>query len=95
MKNWLIILLVAAVVAAGAFLPELLLKWSRPPELDMEVQQVAVTSQSSSDYTWRMGTLAESFYGEGEQLLPPTFPRPTRRRARGRNTPSSWRNLTG
>ena len=69
MKNWLIILLVAAVVAAGAFLPELLLKWSRPPELDMEVQQVAVTSQSSSDYTWRMGTLAESFYGEGEQLL--------------------------
>ena len=49
MKNWLIILLVAAVVAAGAFLPELLLKWSRPPELDMEAQQVAVTSQSSSD----------------------------------------------
>ena len=69
MKNWLIILLVAAVVAAGAFLPELLLKWSRPPELDMEIQQVAVTSQSSSDYTWRMGTLAESFYGEGERLL--------------------------
>ncbi len=69
MKNWLIILLVAAVVIAGAFLPELLLKWSPPPELHMEVQQVAVTAQNSSDYTWRMDTLAESWFGEGEQLL--------------------------
>lgn len=69
MKNWLIILLVAAVVVAGAFLPELLLKWSSPPELNVDGQQVAITSQSSSDYTWRMGTLAESYFGEGEQLL--------------------------
>lgn len=68
MKNWLIILLVAAVVIGGAFLPELLLMCSPPPELNMQVQQVAVTALNSSDYIWRMDTLAESWFGEGEQL---------------------------
>ena len=69
MKNWMVILLAAIVVAAGAFLPELLLKSDSQPELDMEYQQVAITSQSSSDYTWRMERMAEHYFGEGEHLL--------------------------
>lgn len=68
MKNWIILTLAAAVVIAGALLPELLLKWSAPPELEMDYQQVVITSQSSSDYTWRMDTLAEHYFGEGEDL---------------------------
>lgn len=69
MKNWLIIALVVVIVAAGAFLPELLVKWVGEPEVDMDDQQVSVTSQSSSDYTWRMDRLGEYLYGEGENLL--------------------------
>ena len=69
MKNWMVILLAAAVVIAGAFLPELLLKSNSQPELDMTYQQVTITSQSSSDYTWRMERMAEHYFGEGEQLL--------------------------
>ena len=69
MKNWMVILLAAAVVIAGAFLPELLLKSDSQPELDMAYQQVTITSQSSSDYTWRMERMAEHYFGEGEQLL--------------------------
>lgn len=68
MKNWIILLLAVALVVAGAFLPELLLKWSAPPELEMDYQQVAITSQSSSDYSWRMDTLAEHYFGDGEDL---------------------------
>lgn len=68
MKNWMILILAAAVVVAGAFLPELLMKWSAPPELEMDYQQVVITSQSSSDYTWRMDTLAEHYFGDGEEL---------------------------
>lgn len=69
MKNWMVILLAAIVVAAGAFLPELLLQNGSQPELDMEYQQVAITSQSSSDYAWRMERMAEHYFGEGEHLL--------------------------
>lgn len=68
MKNWIILFLAAAVVIAGAFLPELLLNWSAPPELEMDYQQVTITSQSSSDYTWRMDTLAEHYFGDGVDL---------------------------
>lgn len=69
MKNWIVILLVAIVVIAGAFLPEILLQNRSQPELSMEYRQVAITSQSSSDYTWRMERMAEHYFGEGEQLL--------------------------
>ncbi len=69
MKNWLVILLVAAVVIAGAFLPELLLNLSAPPELNMDYQEPSVSSESSSDYSWRMDTLAEFYFGEGVDLL--------------------------
>ena len=69
MKNWMVIMLAAAMVIAGAFLPELLLKSNSQPELDMTYQQVTITSQSSSDYTWRMERMAEHYFGEGEQLL--------------------------
>lgn len=69
MKNWLVILLAVIVVIAGAFLPELLLNASSQPELNMDYQQVAITSQSSSDYTWRMERIAEKYFGEGESLL--------------------------
>lgn len=68
MKNWLIILLAAAVVAAGAFLPGLLLKASPAPELDMDYPDLSVSSQSSSDYAWRLDTMAEFYFGEGENL---------------------------
>lgn len=69
MKKWMIALLAIALVAAGAFLPELLLKASPLPELDMDYQPLSITSQSSSDYTWRMERIAERFFGEGEHLL--------------------------
>lgn len=69
MKNWLIILLVAAVVIAGAFLPEILLNRSPLPELNMEERELSVSAQSSSDYTWRMDSLGEYYYGEGLNLL--------------------------
>lgn len=69
MKNWLIVILAALVVIAGAFLPEWLLRAAPQPELELEARQVAVTSQSSSDYTWRMERIAERAFGEGERLL--------------------------
>ena len=69
MKKWMIALLAIALVAAGAFLPELLLKASPLPELDMDYQPLSITSQSSSDYTWRMERIAEKYFGEGESLL--------------------------
>lgn len=69
MKNWLIILLAVLIVAAGAFLPELLLRTAPQPELELDYGQVAVTSQSSSDYTWRMERIGEKYFGEGEHLL--------------------------
>ena len=49
MKNWLIIFLVAAVVIAGAFLPEALLNRSPLPELNLSQQELAISAQSSSD----------------------------------------------
>lgn len=69
MKNWIIVLLAVLVVAGGAFLPELLLRSDAPPELNLDYGLVAVTSQSSSDYTWRMERIAEKYFGEGEHLL--------------------------
>lgn len=69
MKNWLIIFLVAAVVIAGAFLPEILLNQSPLPELDMTQRELSVSAQSSSDYTWRMNSLGEYYFGEGLNLL--------------------------
>lgn len=69
MKNWLIILLAVLVVAAGALLPELLLRADPQPELELDYGRVSVTSQSSSDYTWRMERIGEKYFGEGEHLL--------------------------
>lgn len=69
MKNWLLILLVAAVVIAGAFLPELLLNLSTLPEMDMDYRELSISSESSSDYSWRLDTLAEFYFGEGVDLL--------------------------
>ena len=69
MKNWLIIFLVAAVVVAGAFLPEVLLNRSPLPELDMEQRELSISAQSSSDYTRRMDALGEYYFGEGLNLL--------------------------
>ena len=69
MKNWLIIFLVAAVVIAGAFLPEVLLSRSPLPELNLSQQELAISAQSSSDYTHRMDALGEYYFGEGLNLL--------------------------
>lgn len=69
MKKWMIVVLAAALVIAGAFLPEVLLRANRLPELDMDHQPLSITSQSSSDYTWRMERIAEHYFGEGEHLL--------------------------
>ena len=69
MKKWLILALTAVLVAAGAFLPEALLRAAPLPELDVEGQPLSITSQSSSDYTWRMERIAEHYFGEGEHLL--------------------------
>lgn len=69
MKKWMILALTAALVAAGAFLPEALLRAAPLPELDVEGQPLSITSQSSSDYTWRMERIAEHYFGEGEHLL--------------------------
>ncbi len=70
MKNWIIVLLAVLVVLLGAFAPEVLLNHLSQPEVDMDYQQVSVSSESSSDYTWRMTCLAEHYFGEGEHLLP-------------------------
>lgn len=69
MKNWIIVLAAVLVVLLGAFLPEVLLNRLPRPEVDMDYQQVSVSSESSSDYTWRMTCLAEHYFGEGENLL--------------------------
>lgn len=69
MKKWMIGLLAIALVAAGAFLPELLLKAGPLPEPDINYQPLSISSQSSSDYTWRMERIAEHFFGEGEHVL--------------------------
>jgi len=69
MKNWIIVLFAVLVVLVGAFLPEVLLNWLSHPEVDMDYQQVSVSSESSSDYTWRMTCLAEHYFGEGEHQL--------------------------
>ncbi len=69
MKNWIIVLLAVLVVLLGAFAPEVLLNHLSQPEVDMDYQQVSVSSESSSDYTWRMTCLAEHYFGEGEHQL--------------------------
>lgn len=69
MKKWMILLLAIALVIAGALLPELLLKASPLPEPDINYQPLSISSQSSSDYTWRMERIAEHFFGEGEHVL--------------------------
>lgn len=69
MKNILIILLTVLVVAAGAFLPELLLKRDSPMDLELDYQQVMISSESSSDYVFRMEQLADFYFGEGSHLL--------------------------
>ena len=69
MKKWILLLLAAVTVIAGAFLPELLLKASPLPELDTDYPKLTISSQSSSGYTWRMERIAEHYFGEGEHLL--------------------------
>lgn len=69
MKNWIIVLIAVLVVLLGAFAPEVLLNWLSHPEVDMDYQQVSVSSESSSDYTWRMTCLAEHYFGEAEHQL--------------------------
>ena len=69
MKKWMILLLTLLVVIAGAFLPEILLKAASLPELDKDYPMPAISSQSSSGYTWRMERIAEHYFGEGENLL--------------------------
>lgn len=69
MKNWIIVLAAVLAVLLGAFLPEVLLSRLSHPEVDMDYQQVSVSSESSSDYTWRMKCLAEHYFGEGEHQL--------------------------
>ena len=69
MKKWMILLLTATVVMAGAFLPGILLKASPLPVLDTDYPMLTLSSKSSSDYTWRMERIAEHYFGEGEHLL--------------------------
>lgn len=69
MKNLIIIALTILIVLLGAFLPELLLRGNSAPEVRMDYQQVRITSQSSSDYAWRMERISEQYYGDGIDLL--------------------------
>lgn len=69
MRNLIIILLTVLVVIAGAFLPEILLRSNSVPQIDMDYQQVSISSESSSDYAWRLERMAEHIFGEGEHLL--------------------------
>lgn len=66
MKQWIILLLTIAVVILGVFLPEYLLSRNPEPEIRKDYQQVSVSSQTSSDYVWRMQQLGEHYFGEGE-----------------------------
>lgn len=68
MKNWIIVLLTLAVVVVGAFLPDLLLR-DVQPDINMDYQEVTITSETTSDYAWRMERLAEHSFGEGVHLL--------------------------
>lgn len=69
MKNLLIVLLTVLIVALGAFLPGLLMQVGSEPEIELDYQQVSITSESSSDYAWRMEQIAERYYGDGENQL--------------------------
>lgn len=69
MRNLLIILLVAALVVSGAFLPQYLLGREQLPELEGEYQLVSVTSEDSSDYAWKMEMLGDHYYSDREDLM--------------------------
>lgn len=69
MRNLLIILLVAALVVSGAFLPQYLLGQEQLPELEGEYQLVSVTSEDSSDYAWKMQMLGDHYYSDREDMM--------------------------
>lgn len=69
MKNLLIVLLTVLLVVLGAFLPGLLMQLGSEPDMDLQYQQVNITSETSSDYAWRMEQIAERYYGDGEDQL--------------------------
>lgn len=69
MRNLLIVLLAAALVIAGAFLPQMLLNRQQVPELRSEYQLVNVTSEDSSDYAWKMRMLGDHYYADREDLM--------------------------
>lgn len=69
MKNFLAILLTLAVAAAGFLLPEWLLREERLPTVELEASPVQISSDTSSDYVWRMQQLADDVYGDRADLL--------------------------
>lgn len=69
MRNLLIVLLTVLIVAAGLFLPQLLLGREKLPELDTQYQMVTVTSEDSSDYAWRMQMIGDHYYADRDDLM--------------------------
>lgn len=69
MRNLLMILLVAALVISGAFLPQYLLNRETLPSLEGEYQLVNVTSSDSSDYAWKMEMLGDHYYSDRDDLM--------------------------
>lgn len=69
MRNLLIVLLAVLIVAAGFFLPGMLLERSGEAKIELDYQQVAVTSEQASDYAWRMERIGAYYFGDDPQLL--------------------------
>lgn len=101
MRNLLIVLLAIAVVAAGFFLPGMLLERSGESRIEMNYQKVAVTSEQSSDYAWRMERIGDYYFGDDPQLLTTYISveadseemRLARQRFRESFTELTWRNV--
>lgn len=74
MRNLLIVLLTAVIVAACAFLPGFLLERAPDPELELNGTQVSVSSESSSGYAWRMSRIAAPQFGGGSQIFETYIP---------------------
>lgn len=69
MRNLGIVILVLAIVAAGAFAPQLALAISPEPELDADYRELNLGAESSSDYAWRLERIAAFNHGNAEDLL--------------------------
>lgn len=69
MRNLILILLTILIVITGVFLPGLLLKNASAPEIKLDYQEVNITSETSSDFPWRMARMGDNYYGDNPNLL--------------------------